>query len=521
MGSLKHGSSIEGTSQRSECPPRDPSRKSQKRHCSPSIEDGPLPKRLATPIPDSVETSMRSNGRLQYSITKPGVMLDSPPNPSLVPDQPLSKQNPLGHAVLAPSAQTPVTASDGTQWHCFGEFPDETKLGGLILGFGMTEPGAHPSLMAPHSPPLPPLPSASIDVIPETQWPGLEKTDENLFSFDWMDMVDLPASDPSTEEQPVGVTSLPAHGLHTAEGTAEPDSRKETAPSSPPTLQGAEEYLLGDLDDADMAGLLDNISEPSHQAPPLSVIRDFDTGSRDGTHFDRNLQHSSPATSPTKSLGTSHEHMDLLDEDVDWDAVMSIADSSSNMALTSHSKPNVEQTARTAVQDHSISRPAPFVRPPLPPGVHDRPVIAGMSSRMVIRVCFRIGELLNLNVKCQQSGQLATFELFARVNYSSRENLTKTQHFQFKDLFTDRQPYPKGTWTGWRPNSAEDRRAQAFLGSTDKMCRVICRTKKHTQAAPIGWVLDIRSIRETTWDEMLWVRRIMARDDPESQTTEG
>ncbi|GJD02180.1 hypothetical protein ColKHC_11005 [Colletotrichum higginsianum] len=66
----------------------------------------------------------------------------------------------------------------------------------------------------------------------------------------------------------------------------------------------------------------------------------------------------------------------------------------------------------------------------------------------MMRICFRIGEMLNAFTKCARERQDVVLELFARVNYSSRELSARVQHFQLRDLFTDRQPFLGGTLKG-------------------------------------------------------------------------
>lgn len=336
-----------------------------------------------------------------------------------------------------------------------------------------------------------------------------------------MDMLSFPPSEDDNRQQALGHPTPADTAATFTQERGKITGLEQHAPRLPHMPIEDEDDLMDGVEDTDMAGLIDGMLAVSDRVPPPSVIRDADADSREGTQFDRSLQHSTPATSPTTGLKTPIKPVDLLDEDVDWDTVMTIADHSSIAPLDCDNIRDSGKEATVISPDHTTTLP-PFVRPPLPPKLCDRPVIVGVASDSLLRICFRIGELLNLNAQCQRAGQQATFELFARVTYSNREEGAKTQHFQFKDLFSNCQPYPTGTLKNWRLNSMEDYQAKLFLEGKDRMCRVIVRMKKEQQhRVALGWVLDILSIRETSWDEVQWVRRIIARDDPECPAKEG
>lgn len=277
--------------------------------------------------------------------------------------------------------------------------------------------------------------------------------------------------------------------------------------SPPGQNEPAPEDDYDDIDDQDLAQLV----PVTPASLPATVLRNLESDSRDGNTFDSDLQFSPTTTSPTSKTPTSIKDIELLDEDVDWQMVLSIADKTNNGSYT----------MSTGTFEEPCPSQRPFVRPPLPPKVHDRPTIPGISSSVVVRVCFRIGELLSLNAQCQRSGQQAVFELYARVTYSTRESLSKTQHFQFMDLFTDRQPFPTGTLRNWKPGSVLDEHAQVFLAGPGSklMCRVVGRMKKQ-EYIDIGWVLNISSIEKTSWDEIVWTRRVIARDGTEVDSQE-
>ncbi|KAH7367487.1 hypothetical protein B0T11DRAFT_275359 [Plectosphaerella cucumerina] len=253
------------------------------------------------------------------------------------------------------------------------------------------------------------------------------------------------------------------------------------------------------IEDGDWAQLLSEIP----RSPPTTVVRNLERNSRHDDNFDPTLQFSPANATPGGNLPTQSAVEELLDEDVDWAMVLSIADKTGGSSHTVSTGTIEDRSPVEPVPPSQTQRP--FVRPPVPAKVHDRTVIPGMSSSVVLRVCFRIGELLSLNAR-----------------YSTRESLSRTQHFQFMDLFTDRQPFPAGTMKNWKPGSIMDQRAQGFLegGGQKLLCRVVCTMRKQ-ELSGLGWVLDIVSIEQTNWEEITWVRKIVARDDTdvESQRT--
>ncbi|GKT94292.1 hypothetical protein Ct61P_12142 [Colletotrichum tofieldiae] len=259
-------------------------------------------------------------------------------------------------------------------------------------------------------------------------------------------------------------------------------------------------YSLEDSDEEEMAQLLVAVDGSPAQAPPSSVIRKMDQDSRAAESFDSKLQFSSPDASHCDASKHAFSEPDLLDEDVDWDLVTACAKEATS---SPRDKSHIE-AARTHTTN-APSVPAPIMR--------DRSVVVGLSSATVMRTCFRIGELLNTHAKCTREKQDVVLELFAKVNYSNRETSAKVQHFQLRDLFTDKQPFLSGAFRGWKHNSPIDHHTRAFLGPSaeKKLCRCVCRLSENKKAA-IGRSATILSIRETTWDEVQWALRLVARD---------
>ncbi|KAK1462875.1 hypothetical protein CCUS01_08467 [Colletotrichum cuscutae] len=82
-----------------------------------------------------------------------------------------------------------------------------------------------------------------------------------------------------------------------------------------------------------------------------------------------------------------------------------------------------------------------------------------------------------------------------------------------RDLFTDRQPFLSGVFRGWKSGGPVDDQSKVLLGpeGKNKLCRCLCKVLEDKKAA-IGRSATLLSIRETTWDEVQWAMRIVARD---------
>ena len=292
-----------------------------------------------------------------------------------------------------------------------------------------------------------------------------------------------------------------------------------------------DEYPLEDLLEEDMT----LAAEPAcnctieGRMPPSSVARAWDHDSRSATEYDPQLQYSSPrdsnlrgTTAPGRDTGyiTGRDPEvgdDLLDEDVDWQAVRDIT---SNMpkdsSLAGSQQPGKSQkSAKDMIHQHSpasYSVDDSMALRPFPPTT---PIeISGLSpltGNMVLRTCFRIGEMLSLTARGHKLRQEMIFELFARVTYSNRESMSKKQHFQFIDLHKDQQPYPTGILTDWRTNSHLDQQSIAFLNTKkcSKLCWCLCKPQRDSKAV-IGWTYTILSIKEIDWAQIRLAKLVLA-----------
>ncbi|KAI0876723.1 hypothetical protein GGS24DRAFT_488381 [Hypoxylon argillaceum] len=284
----------------------------------------------------------------------------------------------------------------------------------------------------------------------------------------------------------------------------------------------------------------DNRSESS-DAYPLDdglTDADIDHESRSAAEYDPYLKFSppdpqEPVTTASKTGYTSatwqtEDSEDLLDEDVDWNAVLTnvnaiqkdlSVDFHSELKNPKHEDTDICSKSPSAV-GHHFDKPksqCAFVRPPFPEKVRDRPSVPGMSSDTLLRTCFRIGVLISQTASCFNHQQDVVFELYGRVTYSSRETLVRKQHFQFVDLCKDQQPYPAATLTNWKAGSQLDKDSAVFLDTNGgpRLCWCMCKPMRDPKAA-IGWTYTVLVIKEIDWEQVHWAQKIICGNFEES-----
>lgn len=215
-----------------------------------------------------------------------------------------------------------------------------------------------------------------------------------------------------------------------------------------------------------------------------------------------------PKSSNPASQEDSFETQDLVDDGIDWEDAFTHVERTQALFSSDQSSPsNLTQTTS------SLMVPI-FTRPPFPPTILDCSPIMGLSSSTLLRTCFGTEKLLVAHISCASYSKDYMIELFARVFYSTREIGSRTQHFHFFDLWKDCPPHPRGTLTNWRHESLMDKQSKSFLRLTrtsPKYCRCLCKVEKNRNSM-IGWTLDIKFIRETSWDEIDFVRHVVYRD---------
>ncbi|KAK3316066.1 hypothetical protein B0H66DRAFT_276212 [Apodospora peruviana] len=300
-----------------------------------------------------------------------------------------------------------------------------------------------------------------------------------------------------------------------------------------PSGNDGEDYFLAESDEEDMIKLIDSFPSAVHQLPPSSVVRDMDADSTIKV-FDPSLQRSSPRESPQSGDVVKTEEQrkiedeNLLSSDFDWDKVLDsslppqkaafTSNITSEVAATNGRKPvategGTEEPDRTT---YPAELRQPISRPPFPSVVRDKSPVTGLSNSSFFRTCFRVGHFISEGIQYFNTKQETTFELYARVTYSSRNRKERVQHFQFADLIKDQHPFPTGTLTGWRTDSLLDRQSSVFLGAGNtpaksKTCRLICKLTKDKKT-DMGWNVVVLSLREVSWEEIYAMKRIICRE---------
>lgn len=291
-----------------------------------------------------------------------------------------------------------------------------------------------------------------------------------------------------------------------------------------------DEYPL----DEDEQAELNELRTSTHQAvqetmePPSSILRS-EEDMRDMDMYDKTLKYSPVISScvpekPERNNGSYELHEPLADPE-DWEFLRRPVDplqSSTALSLAMYTSVAVNN------REHSSGIPnqaeggdynplQPFARPPFPiANVAARSPVTGLSSKMLLRTCFRIGEALSQASLCTRDNQDAFTELFARVTFSSREADGKKQNFQFGDMFHNKPPFISGVLEKYA--SSDIQKTESFeLITVDKekredelgqMVRVLGRVKRVIQGR--GYSMDIVNIRKTDWEEVRWTQRILS-----------
>lgn len=292
-----------------------------------------------------------------------------------------------------------------------------------------------------------------------------------------------------------------------------------------------DEYPLDEDEQAELIklGTLTHQAVQETREPPSSILRS-EEHMRDMDMYDKTLKYSPVATScvpekPESNNGSYRELHEPLTDPEDWEFLRRPGD-----PLQSNTAPSLAMYTSVAAnnREHSSGIPNqaegddysplhPFARPPFPTAsVAARSPVNGLSSNMLLRTCFRIGEALSQASLCTRDNQDAFTELFARVTFSSREADGKKQNFQFGDMFHNKPPFISGVLEKYA--SSDLQKTESFeLITVDKekredelgqMVRVLGRVKRVIQGR--GYSMEIVNIRKTDWEEVRWTKRILS-----------
>lgn len=292
-----------------------------------------------------------------------------------------------------------------------------------------------------------------------------------------------------------------------------------------------DEYPLDEDEQAELNELRTSRCQAVRETrePPSSILRS-EEDMRDMEMYDKTLKYSPVATSwvpedPERNNGSYRELHEPLTDPEDWEFLRRPKDPlQSNTApslamytsVTANNREHSSEIPNEAEND-DCSPLHPFARPPFPTAnVATRSPVTGLSSKMLLRTCFRIGEALSQASLCSRDNQDAFTELFARVTFSSREADGKKQNFQFGDIFHNKPPFISGVLEKYASSYLQE--AESFeLITVDKekrenelgqMVRVLGRIKRVIQGR--GYSMDIVNIRKTDWEEVRWTQRILS-----------
>ncbi|KFY39828.1 hypothetical protein V494_03819 [Pseudogymnoascus sp. VKM F-4513 (FW-928)] len=258
----------------------------------------------------------------------------------------------------------------------------------------------------------------------------------------------------------------------------EPSIELENVSRSSLRLQSTDdEYFMDETDEIELANLAeqdDPVIIETHSPP--SNWTQSDARSRDREVYDEKLNHSSPWIRHDENIINKnqlrvHPSVESLTEPEDWSFLNHNRCVSGDMEPLCNKTPpaTVPVTPRPSVpyssndDSHEYVPLAPFARSPFPEKVANSSAIPGLTTCTILRTCFRIGECIRAGSLCSRVNQDAIIELFCRVTFSSREDGTHKQIFQFADIFHDGPPFVNGVLTNYRVSALQERESGELL----------------------------------------------------------
>lgn len=258
-----------------------------------------------------------------------------------------------------------------------------------------------------------------------------------------------------------------------------------------PLPEGDVDYF-DDVPEEDLMNLSGSTSVPPFEMPPSSVLRYHDRNSRSAEEYDPNLQHSPVSTSAYPTVKESNQH--LLETEVDWGPVRKYSQNvPSPMADMSNRRTHLTNTSLCTLR--AIERGSGVE---IPQYVQLKP----------FKTFLHIKDLIDAKAQMFRNSDKACFELFTRVVYTSRENFTRKQYFQFRDLLSETPPYLTGTVADWRDCPSGEPTLKYFLekqGNKKYSAGIKCYCRCSLILDPrsdLGWAAIIRDIRPIGWKEI-------------------
>ncbi|OBT66889.1 hypothetical protein VE03_04200 [Pseudogymnoascus sp. 23342-1-I1] len=285
-----------------------------------------------------------------------------------------------------------------------------------------------------------------------------------------------------------------------------------------------DEYFMDDTDEAELANLAeqDNPIIIETHSPPSNWTQS-DARSRDREVYDEKLNYSSPSIKNNDNIINRNQlqvqpSIESLTEPEDWSFL------NDNSAVSENIDSLRRETLPTALpvtpglsgpfsandDSHEYIPLTPFARSPFPEKLCGSSLIPGLTTCTILRTCFRIGECIRAGSFCNRTNQDAIIELFCRVTFSSREEGTHKQIFQFADIFHNSPPFVNGVLANYRVSALQERESRELLAENrEESGMVRCLGRLKAQVGENGWMLHLDNIRRSDWEEVRWTRRIV------------
>lgn len=247
------------------------------------------------------------------------------------------------------------------------------------------------------------------------------------------------------------------------------------------TLTLEDSDLFDDFPDEDLVHLSASTSVQQFELPPSSVVRNHDRSSRSAEDYDPKLQYS-PVAGGTRAATTTFDQQ-VPETDVDWEPVRKHSHQFSS-PVTLRSSGGTQPVS---------SSPCTSSTAELPPYALLKP----------FKTFLHIKDLVDTKAQMFSNSHTAHFELFTRVLYSSRENFTHKQFFQFRDLLKETPPYLNGTLRDWKALPLAEQALNGFMKKqrAGTKCYCLCTLIPDRRSA-LGWSAVIKDIRPISWKEI-------------------
>jgi hypothetical protein len=307
--------------------------------------------------------------------------------------------------------------------------------------------------------------------------------------------------------------------------------------------------FFDELDDEDLLDLADSIASPSKEASSASNQSYYTVTSSKNRHVDLNLieiasddewnvlddeevafidltNNLRPTTLPPLSTSSANTRSKTsaakaLAANKTHDKIAQTQSPVSRQSPTSSpgQKNESNLTAAEATKDclNGIIHP-PIIRPPFPKPIRDRSPLIGVSSSLILKTCFRIGECLNVGCTFArnsntQSSDTIIIELYAKVVSSHRDANGVTQHFILADLFHEKRgPFLNAACETWKGCELWEYDCGRFLGAEKDMEKKICRAVGRMKREGGKWKFVVLNVWEATWEDVEFVRGIVCGD---------